>query len=179
MASFVRGASAQPPGEALAGLEGNGPDTRARSSPWHWSQAGQVLRAGSASLSAWQPAEGTWAASADPQAQRPSLPISWAAHLSEKSSDAVPPCQSHASLTGDKFLLVVLASLGTRQSSGHKGSFIPPCPPCSPTSYRHLGPWPRRGLEGSRRRTQPLRRRGSSAELPSLPPVDGSHQGPR
>lgn len=41
-----------------------------------------------------------------------------------------------------------------------------------------LGPWPKCWLEGSGRRAQPLRGRGSSARLASLPQADGSLQGP-
>lgn len=46
------------------------------------------------------------AISADQQAQRPSLPVFWATRLYGKSNNAVPPCESHASLSGDKSLLV-------------------------------------------------------------------------
>lgn len=141
-------------------------------------------------LSAWPPAEGTWASGEGVG------PLRAVSRDLAGPGDLLFPASGLHTFTGNPagtlarpadlmFLspdtspcLSVLGSLGTRRSSGHKGSSIPQCPSCSPTSCRHPGPWPRCGLEGSGRRTQPLRRRGSSAGLPSLPPVDGSLQGP-
>lgn len=96
MASFVRGASAQPPGEALAGLEGKWGRSQSLVFPLALepSQTGPEGRADLSSLPGNQQralgqAEGAdtlQAVSADQQAQRPSLPVFWAAHLYGKSS---------------------------------------------------------------------------------------------
>lgn len=169
-------------GEALHGLleelwqalGDGGAEASAWSCPGHREpgQAGPEGRVGIPSLPgcrqrAQRQVEGTdppRAISADQQAQRPSLPVFWATRLYGKSNNAVPPCESHASLSGDKSLLVG-AGIPWRQAGPlTQGLFHSSVP----TLLSHV-PWASRSLEGNGQRTQPLRDRGSPAGLGSLP----------
>lgn len=164
MASFMRGASVRPPGEALASWREGGADARAGSSPWHRSQARQVLRAGVTSplrlatrrghlgrRRGCRPAPGCQCPPAGPEAF--SSRLSGCTPLREIQPTLARPADLRLLSPETSPCLSVLGSLGTRRSSGHKGSSIPQCPSYAPTSYGHLGPWPGCGVEGSGRRT--------------------------
>lgn len=169
-----RRGSARPPGGALAGLGARRGRGQRLVLPWASKpgQAGPEGRVGIPSLPgrrqrALRQVEGTdplRAISADQQAQRPTLPVFWATRLYGKSNNAVPPCEPHASLSGDKSLLVG-AGIPWRQADPLTRRLF-----CSsvPTLLSHV-PWASGSLEGSGQRTQPLRGRGSPAGLGSLP----------
>lgn len=174
MASFRSGASAQPPGEALAELEGRWGRRQSRLFPLasEPSQTGPEGRADLPSAPGNQQrtprqAEGVGplrAVSADPAGPEAFSSRLWGrTPLREIQPTLARPAKLMLLSPETSPCLSVLGSLGTGHSSGHQGSSIPRCPSCSPTSYRHLGPWPRCGLEGSGRRARPLMHRGSSA----------------
>lgn len=179
MASFRRGASAQPPGEALAELEGRWGRC------WSWlfplalepSQTGPEGRVDLPSPPGNQQktpgqAEGVGtpqAVSTDQQAQRPSLPGFWAAHLDGKSSRRWPALPSSCfSLRRQVPACRCWDPLAPGSPLSTKALPFLSAHPALPSPLGIWVPGPSRSL----------RHRGSSAGLPSLPLVNGSLQGP-
>lgn len=140
MASFMRGASARHPGEALAGLEGQQGRGQTWSSPWHHqlSQAAPEGRAGLPCPPGNQQrtrrqVEGVdpfWAVNGDLQA------------FSSRLSGCTPFWEIQPTLSRPANIMLLsrhkslLVGVGipwhpTSGSSGHKGSSIPQCPHCS------------------------------------------------
>lgn len=143
-ASFERGAPGRPPGAARRVLEGRWGSRPPWASPWHQ-----------------EPSRSRGQGWPFPLLLAPALPAEgcrrgfWAAHISRKPADAVPPCPSPASLC-DMCLLVGagIHPLPPDRSSGRKGSSIPRRPPCCPRP-RAAGSLPGRWLEGAEEGTAP------------------------
>lgn len=150
MASFMRGASAWPPGEALAGLEGQQGRGHIRSSSWHHllSQAGPEGRAGLPSppgnqqrtLRRVEGVDPLRAVSADQQAF--SSCLLGCTPFQRNPADAVPPYTS-CFLSRDKSLLVEIGIPWHQRVLWAQGLFHSSVPTLCTHIRGPLGPWPR------------------------------------
>lgn len=157
MASFMRGASARHPGEALAGLEGQQGRGQAWSSPWHHqlSQAAPEGRAGLPCPPGNQQRTRRQVEGVDPfRAVNGDLQA-----FSSRLSGCTPFWEIQPTLSRPAYIMLLsrhkslLVGVGipwhpTSGSSGHKGSSIPQCPHCSPTSTGLWVPGPGVGWRG-------------------------------
>lgn len=174
LASFMRGASAQPPRGALTGLEGRrGAEARAWASSWHHrpGRASPEARPGLPS-----PPGGQQRAllSRDPSGlkvknKRPRGHLT-GLYFTGKAASAIPPCFSLQRQVPARWCS---DSLAPGRSSECKGFFVPWCPSCSPTVHGPPGPksWGGsgrfRGTERSSREAKEQKVLGLTCQPPS------------